>query len=122
MSDEGTAKRLDARGDPSSRCYDAGRTLEAEGERAERDVAYKKLINAGEPGVPVLIDTLNDGDPAVREYAAAALGEIGDRQAVKPLLAFLHSDKERRYIAAWALGKMKAAEAVPDLIGMLAPS
>ncbi len=77
-------------------------------DRAERDAAYKALIDAGSPAVPELLKSLKDDDPDIREYAAAALGDIGDKRAVSPLLEMLKTEPKRRYIAAWALGKLKA--------------
>jgi HEAT repeat protein len=70
--------------------------------------------------VPELLKFLKDEDPEVREYAAAALGDIGDPRAVSPLLDMLKTEPKRRYIAAWALGKLKAEAAIDPLILALA--
>ncbi len=88
-------------------------------DRRVRDAAYKALIEVGPPAVPALIGTLNDDDPAIREYAAATLGGIGDMRAVKPLTAMLDGSRRRRYIAAWALGELKAAGATGLLVKSL---
>ncbi|HEY3346175.1 MAG TPA: HEAT repeat domain-containing protein [Nitrospirota bacterium] len=104
--------------DPSVEVKGIVETLRT-GARKERDEAYKRLVTIGEPAVPQLLATLGDSDADVKEYAAAALGDIGDRRAVKPLLDMLANSKHRRYVAAWALGKIKAEEAVVPLIGCL---
>ncbi|MHB9023159.1 MAG: HEAT repeat domain-containing protein [Armatimonadota bacterium] len=55
--------------------------------------------------------------PTVRQEAAWALGEIGDGQAVEPLLALLGTGTlQERTAAAEALGKLKDRRAVPALI------
>ena len=64
-----------------------------------------------------LIAALEDGDILVRQYAAEALGEIGDARAVAPLIAALENDDYRkvRYEAAEALGKIGDERAVVPL-------
>jgi len=47
------------------------------------------LVEIGEPAVEPLIEALKDGSPIVCWRAAWALGEIGDRRAVKPLIEVL---------------------------------
>lgn len=89
-------------------------------DRSRRDEAYKALIASGSPAVPELLKSIKDEDPEVREYAAAALGDIGDKRAVGPLLEMLKTEPKRRYVAAWALGKLKAEAAVDPLISALA--
>ncbi|MGD8239612.1 MAG: HEAT repeat domain-containing protein, partial [Armatimonadota bacterium] len=71
--------------------------------------------------VRTLLGILGDESlPArVREYAAGALGEIGDRRAVGALIEALGEAGLRRG-AAMALGRMKAREAV-DALRELAP-
>ncbi len=87
--------------------------------RPQRDMAYKRLIEIGEPAVPKLLKLLNSDDPDMREYAAAILGSIGDKRAVKPLIAMLQGHRRRRYIAAWALGMMRAKQAIGPLVDAL---
>jgi HEAT repeat protein len=42
--------------------------------------------------VPVLIACLDNADSTLRSYAAWALGEIGDRAAIRPLIAVLQRE------------------------------
>ena len=55
---------------------------------------------------------------AVRENSAEALGIIGDKRAIQPLITALHedSDEEVRWKAAAALGKLNDESAVDALI------
>ncbi len=85
-----------------------------------RDAAYKALITVGKPAVPMLIEELNDKDIDMQEYAAGALGNIGDDRAIPPLTLMLEHGQGRRYVAAWALGEMKDAGAVKLLVASLA--
>jgi len=85
-------------------------------DKAVRDAAYESLTEAGAPAVPRLIAALEDNDPNIREYAAGALGNIGDERAVEPLMDMLRTAHVRRYVAAWALGEVNAAGAVDLLI------
>lgn len=74
-----------------------------------------------EENVPTLIGILKDKNlpSIVREHAAGALGEIGDKRSVKPLLEALKERRLHRGVAV-ALGRMKAAEAI-EALGELAP-
>ncbi len=87
--------------------------------RPQRDLAYKRLIEIGKPAAPKLMKLLNSDDPDMREYAAAILGSIDYKKAVKPLIAMLQGHRRRRYIAAWALGMMRAKEAIGPLVAAL---
>jgi len=73
-----------------------------------------QLIQPG--NVVSLLNILNDESLswAVREHAAGALGEIGDRRAVEHLVDALEHARLRRG-AAVALGRMHAAEAADAL-------
>ena len=49
---------------------------------------------------------LSDGDAGVRLYAALALGQLGDKRMVEPLLvALMDKDERVRRLAAFALGR-----------------
>lgn len=86
--------------------------------------------------VEPVIALLNDEDLGVRIKAARALADFGDPRAVRPLIAALKimeitpqpmricgnepdPEWEPAARAAWALGKLKAAEAVDPLIAAL---
>jgi len=57
--------------------------------------------------VQVLINTLGNKDPLMREKAAEALGHTGDLKAVESLISILNDQEETiREAAAGALGKI----------------
>jgi HEAT repeat protein len=59
-------------------------------------------------------------DPRVRRYLALALGRLGDRSGVAPLLEALgDEDGETRLYAAWSLGALKDSAAVGPLTALL---
>ncbi|MFH1570152.1 MAG: HEAT repeat domain-containing protein [Gemmatimonadota bacterium] len=84
---------------------------------------YRRLPAAVcHPGnVPALIAILEDPDlpSRVRAHAAGALGQIGDRRAIGPLLAALET-AALRGAACTALGLLRAAEAA-ERLAALAP-
>ena len=68
--------------------------------------------------MPILAALLND--PEVRDVVPWALGEIGDKRAVGPLLNALDDDNpSMRVIAIYALETLNAKEAVPRLTSLL---
>ncbi len=70
--------------------------------------------------VPFLIQIINQpADPNIKTVAVEALGEIGDRSAVKPLLSVLKEDLWLAYPAIMALGKLKDAVATLSLTKLL---
>jgi len=67
-----------------------------------------------------LIKALNyERDHDVRMGAAEALGEIGDKRAVEPLIQALEADSYLQARAAWALGEIGDKRAVKPLIPAL---
>jgi HEAT repeat protein len=66
-----------------------------------------------------LIAALEDQAPSVRQCAAAALGNIGDSRAIKPLIAALSGNAGGQAAAAEALGKIGHTRAVAPLIAAL---
>jgi HEAT repeat protein len=69
--------------------------------------------------VPLLIEALKDSGLFVRERAAFALGEIGDKRAVPPLIELLlHKEKgSGTYLdAAKALGKIGDRRAIRPIM------
>ena len=88
-----------------------------EGEGIRCFFAATSLIKAGEPAVAPLLAALEDEKYAVRQAAAMALGDVGDRRAVAGLVGRLgDASYEVRQAAAVSLGKLGAAEAVGSLI------
>jgi hypothetical protein len=81
----------------------------------------KLLVYAGDAAVPGLIEGLkqeNINNSQAR--AAALLGEIGDQQAVQPLIHALQSENDFCVIAAAkALGKLGSPAAIPGLLQSL---
>ena len=81
----------------------------------------RRLAKIGEPTVPPLIRALTDKDTGVVKLAAKALGDIGDRRAVEPLIQAL-KDQEVADTVAWALGQLgdpRAIGPLADLLGNL---
>lgn len=67
-----------------------------------------------------VLQALHSHDEEIREEAARALGELGDRRAVNPLIELLNDDN--RYVrreAAKSLGKIGDEKAIPALISAL---
>src|SRR5262249_60491587 len=59
------------------------------------------------PAVPHLVDLLDDPDAAIRYWAAATLGEIGDRSAIGLLERHLRkADEDQRYTIRVALARL----------------
>ena len=81
--------------------------------------AAEVLAQAKESGeVERLINDLKDESWQIRWYAAQALGDTNDPDAVEPLIAVLKNDKHVYVLAttAWALGELKDRRAVKPLI------
>ncbi len=75
----------------------------------------------GEKVVDALVQVLAEGNPEMREEAAAQLGALGDAKAIPALLRAVREDTTRvRVKAIRSLGMLKAAEAVEPLIAALA--
>ena len=87
--------------------------------------AELELVTIGEPSVESLIALL--GNPKYSDkwfHIADALGRIGDKRAVEPLIRMLENPVSRDYVlarkyAAYAFAELKDARAVDILIGML---
>jgi HEAT repeat protein len=69
--------------------------------------------------VPALIKALADPDMNVKSAAAEALGKIGDRRAVEPLICALSTDMWLQFPAAIALGEIGDPRAVAPLVTLL---
>ena len=75
------------------------------------------LVEMRGVAVPLMLDTLKNGTDETRIRIADALGQIGDRRAIEPLIEALNNDphKEVKALAATALGNMRTRRAVPAL-------
>ncbi len=75
-----------------------------------------ELGKKGQPAVDFLLLALQDGDKRIRIAAAHALGEIGDRRSVEPLISMLADrDRDIRFISASALGMIGDPRAIVPL-------
>jgi hypothetical protein len=85
----------------------------------DRYYAAHLLGDLGDPqGVPILVSLLKD--PDVNYIVPWALGEIGDKRAVGPLVNALDEDSpSMRVLAIYALETLNAKEALPRLIALL---
>jgi HEAT repeat protein len=84
------------------------------------DPAFDALVKIGKPAVGPLIACLKDEESHVRYYAAAALGQIGDKEAFEPLIACLKEKSSFvREAAVRALIKIDGRRAVEPLIASL---
>lgn len=91
------------------------------GERAKR-AAIRALARIGQPAIGPLLNTmLNSGESIFRRASAAeALGLIGSRRAVKPLLrAMSDSSMDVRLHALVSLSRLKEKSAVPYIVRAL---
>jgi HEAT repeat protein len=71
--------------------------------------------------VSLFRDSKND-DPRVRRYLAVALGRLGDRRAVDPLIGVLRQpdpDPETLIYSVWALGAIGDSKALPSLLALV---
>jgi HEAT repeat protein len=86
-----------------------------------REAAACGLFRGGARAVKPLSGALGDEHWPVRHNAVEALGCIGSKQALKPLIAVMSGDKEARVRAgaAWALGLIGDVRAVEPLISAL---
>jgi HEAT repeat protein len=85
---------------------------------AMRAQAATSLAKLGDVALPSLTGALKDNRPLVRQLAAEALGDIGSKQAVQPLLDLVASDSSgARAEAVEALGKIGDPSAIPAILG-----
>ncbi len=75
--------------------------------------------HAGKEMLPILHEALTSKERVVRSNAARACGAIGDASSIPHLLRALDMESGlSRASIVWALGELKASEAVPRLIGL----
>jgi HEAT repeat protein len=74
------------------------------------------LATLGKVAFSSLVIALKDSLHVIREYAAIALGKLGDTRALKPLISSL-DDKawNVRLRIAWALAQMKGKKQIAPL-------
>jgi HEAT repeat protein len=86
---------------------------------ADRYYAAHLLGDLRDPqGVPILVSLLKD--PEVNSIVPWALGEIGDKRAIGPLLTALDDDTpSMRVLAIYSLETLNAKEALPRLVSLL---
>ena len=84
-----------------------------------REAAFDALVAHGEAAVPALLDTLSDSREPVKISAIIALGALRARDAVPRLVVFLDSKGELPDYAAWALGEIGDDRAVTPLTRLL---
>jgi HEAT repeat protein len=93
--------------------------------RFERQVAADRYYAAhllgdlrDSRGVPLLVPLLDD--PETESIVPWSLAEIGDRNAIQPLIAALdNDDPSKRVLVIYALEKLHAKEAVPRLLTLV---
>ena len=83
--------------------------------------ALAALVEMRGVAVPPMLDALKNDRNEIRIRVANALGTIGDRRAITPLIDALNDDphKEVKALVAIALGNMRARRAVPALTAAL---
>ncbi|WP_300608660.1 HEAT repeat domain-containing protein [Methanohalophilus sp.] len=64
----------------------------ADGNISVRSDAVKGLVDIGEPAVGSLIQALENDNPDIRENSALALGKIGDKRAIEPLVYLIEDN------------------------------
>jgi HEAT repeat protein len=89
--------------------------------RHSADEFAAALVRLGREAIEPLAAALGAAEPEARSRIARILGEIGDRGAVKPLLAMFMGDQNglAREDAAEALGRLRANSAVDVFIASL---
>ena len=81
--------------------------------------AQEVLKHAGPAILPRLHKALASSDRVVRANAARACGAIADRRSTEPLLKALDLESGlSRAAIVWALGELKAVEALPHMVAM----
>jgi len=74
-----------------------------------RDISVDSLVDLGEPVIVIFIKALADNKSIVRKNAAEALGRIGDKKALKPLLKSL-KDEDYRVISTSIISLCKIGD------------
>ena len=96
--------------------------IKALGHTQSSDEAYPivdGLAQIGERALPELVTALTKADDHTASWACQALGRIGDKVAVNPLIRALQREDMVRANAADALGKLGDTKAVEPLMNAL---
>ncbi|MDH7503903.1 MAG: HEAT repeat domain-containing protein [Verrucomicrobiota bacterium] len=88
-------------------------------QREARAEVVEALVRHGKHVTHLLIDQLQSPDVEVQHAAAAALGRIGDPQAVPALIGLLNSTEELAVVAAGSLARIGDHRAFGSLIQLL---
>lgn len=84
-----------------------------------RSQASISLARLGPIALPKLTAALRDSRPSVRQLAAEALGDIGSRESVAPLVQLIETDKSgARLEAIAALGKIGDPSAIDPILSI----
>jgi HEAT repeat protein len=81
--------------------------------------SVEAIVRFGSPMVERLIEQLGQEDLDARRAAVVALGRIGDRRAVPPLISLLDGDRELIVPVAGALARIGDAQAFRPLLTLL---
>ncbi|MBN1507873.1 MAG: HEAT repeat domain-containing protein [Sedimentisphaerales bacterium] len=88
-------------------------------EKPDRRVfsAIAGLGDSGRAAGPALVPYLSSNDWDIRIEAAKAMGHIGYREGIPPLVKLLKTEDDWRlvYVSAESLGRLHAADAIPAL-------
>jgi len=84
-----------------------------------REAAFDHLVASGDMAIPVLLNVLSDTREPLKITAIIALGALRARDAVPRLVVFLDSKGELPQYAAWALGEIGDDRATTPLTRLL---
>jgi HEAT repeat protein len=90
------------------------------GRSGVQHAVIEAFVRFGAPAVDLLTGELGRGEPESTRSAIVALGRIGDRRAVAPLIALLTEDHREQWVAvATALSRMGDGRAFEPLLTLL---
>ncbi len=87
---------------------------------ALKSQAAAALARLGPVALPSLVSSLKDNRPSIRQLAAEALGDIGSKEAVAPLIELISTDQSgARPEAIEALGKIGDPKAIAPILSAM---
>ncbi len=87
---------------------------------ALKSQAAAALARLGAVALPSLVSSLKDNRPSIRQLAAEALGDIGSKEAVAPLIELIATDQSgARPEAIDALGKIGDPKAIEPILSAM---